>query len=411
MVSRAKKWLYFPLARYFAWWARRALKRWRPRVILVTGSSGKTTLLHLIEAQLGERAHYSHRANSAFGIPFDILDLHPEHASKWEWLGLIWRAPQQAFRRSYEEKIYVVEADSDRPGEARFINRLVKPEVVIWLSSDLSHGVNFKGEDMRRAIADEFGHYLAGATLSIINDDNALIRTVAHQREAVSVSANAIQTYTIEPRRTTFKIDNRAYSVPGLVPRETGLGIQAIKILCDYLQIEHDPAFRRFVAPPGRSSVLAGIKKTLLIDSSYNAIPDAVRAIFQLFAAFPAQRKWLVLSDLVEQGKAEAETHRALATEIAELPLERIILMGPRMRKFTAPALLPLTKKPVAVFETPREVLDYLQTEITGGECILFKGSRFLEGIIEHLLANPADAAKLCRREKIWQKRRKKWGL
>ena len=48
---------------------------WKPRIIVITGSSGKTTLLHLIEAQLGNRAKYSHFANSSFGIPFDILGL------------------------------------------------------------------------------------------------------------------------------------------------------------------------------------------------------------------------------------------------------------------------------------------------------------------------------------------------
>jgi hypothetical protein len=62
-------------------------------------------------------------------------------------------------------------------------------------------------------------------------------------------------------------------------------------------------------------------------------------------------------------------------------------------------------------FLGPKEVLDYLKENIKGGEVILFKGARFLEGVIENLLLDKSNAAKLDRREKIWQIRRKKWGL
>jgi hypothetical protein len=48
---------------------------------------------------------------------------------------------------------------------------------------------------------------------------------------------------------------------------------------------------------------------------------------------------------------------------------------------------------------------------LQGGETILFKGARFMEGVIENLLVDKKDAAKLVRREKIWEIRRKQWGF
>jgi hypothetical protein len=42
---------------------------------------------------------------------------------------------------------------------------------------------------------------------------------------------------------------------------------------------------------------------------------------------------------------------------------------------------------------------------------LIFKGSQYLEWIIEQLLAHPEDAKKLCRREKAAVARRKSWGL
>ncbi|MDD5069004.1 MAG: hypothetical protein PHN89_05430, partial [Candidatus Pacebacteria bacterium] len=59
----------------------------------------------------------------------------------------------------------------------------------------------------------------------------------------------------------------------------------------------------------------------------------------------------------------------------------------------------------------PGEALLYLKRELKGGETILFKGARYLEGVVEKLLLNPSDASKLCRREAIFAAQRKKWKI
>ena len=51
MLEKLKARLYFLVAGYFAFWARLVLRRWQPVIILVTGSSGKTTLFHLLEVR------------------------------------------------------------------------------------------------------------------------------------------------------------------------------------------------------------------------------------------------------------------------------------------------------------------------------------------------------------------------
>ncbi len=419
MLRRFKRALYFPVAHYFRFWARIQLKRWHPRVILVTGSSGKTTLLHLLEAQLGPAAHYSHKANSAFGLSFDILGIIPKGTGKLEWFGLIFKTPLAAFRRPYPETLYVAEADSDRPDEAAFISGLLNPEVVIWLSSDLSHSHNFdrlaKGS-VAQAIAQEFGAYLAAASkLVIINGDSALINSQTQRASALMhpVSKADLSSYKITPSTTEFKIGGKVYSVPALLPEEAGLSVAAVKKACDYLNLPLDADFGLFVPPPGRSSIFTGIKGITLIDSTYNAIPDAVRATLNLFAHYPAKTKWLVLGDMVEQGVSEQGEHEKLAVEIFKLKADRIILVGPRVQQYTAPKLLELggDRLNVITFTKPRPALDYLRAEVKGGETILFKGARFLEGVVEQLLADPSDAAKLAKRELVWQKRRAQWGL
>ena len=74
-VMKLKKRFYFLVASYFRFFANISFRRWRPRVIAITGSVGKTTMLNLVECILKDRAHYSHDANSAYGIAFDILGM------------------------------------------------------------------------------------------------------------------------------------------------------------------------------------------------------------------------------------------------------------------------------------------------------------------------------------------------
>jgi UDP-N-acetylmuramyl pentapeptide synthase len=118
------------------------------------------------------------------------------------------------------------------------------------------------------------------------------------------------------------------------------------------------------------------------------------------------------LGDILEQGSLEAEEHRGLAELIAQSDADRVVLLGPRVREHTLPKLEALKPKlPITAFERPDEVLEFLQANLKGGEAILFKGGRFLEGVIEQLLANPKDEKYLVRREPVWVKRRKQWGL
>jgi len=128
MFQKIKRILYFPFASYFRFFASIRLKIWRPRIIVITGSSGKTTLLHLIEAQLGDVAKYTHKANSSFGIPFNILGLQRNDLTLIEWPLLFLQAPFAIFKTLPKEKIYIVEADCDRPGEGKFLSSFIRPE-------------------------------------------------------------------------------------------------------------------------------------------------------------------------------------------------------------------------------------------------------------------------------------------
>ena len=421
MYQNCKKSLYFIVASYFRFFASIRLKAWKPRIIVITGSSGKTTLLHLIESKLGAKARYTHEANSSFGIPFNVLGLHRKTLLLYEWPMFFLLAPIKVFSKLPRENLYIVEADCDRPREGKFLSEFLKPEVTLWTNVSRTHSMNFENEvnkgkfkSVDEAIAYEFGYYAENTKKLVVvgdrskNLENQLSR-VKCALDNISSNNNKID-YSVSASGTTFDINNERYIFKYLLPKKTSTLILMCLSLMNYLNEKFDTKFTNFKLAPGRSSIFEGIKNTALIDSTYNANLDSMTVIIEMFSEIVAKEKWVVLGDMIEQGSQEQGEHKKLAELILKHNFQKIILMGPRVSKYTKPIVFEKDRAVIS-FINPRDVLRYLENNVKGGEAILFKGARFLEGVIEHLLKNKDDVKKLARREKVWQIRRKKWEL
>src|SRR3989338_4283335 len=242
MIRKIKNALYFTVARYFRFFARIRLRYWKPRGVLVTGSNGKTVCLHLCAVQFGPAAKYSFNANSAFGIPFDILGLKRSSFSLSEWPTLFLLAPFYAFTGPHPEKIYFVEVDGDRPGAGDFFGSFLKPEVCVLLSSARTHSMLFEGtvgpgkfQNDDEAIAYGFGRFLAHTSkLAIINADNPRILENATR---VGIPLCGIQeqdvltAYRVSTSGSEFTISGISYRLPYVLPKEILNGIaSAVKI-------------------------------------------------------------------------------------------------------------------------------------------------------------------------------------
>lgn len=422
MVESLKQLLYFPLAWYFRFFAGIRLRRWNPQIIVVTGSNGKTTLLHMLEAQLGAKAKYSHHANSAYGIPFDILDLHRKSMHSSEWISLFLLAPFKVFSKLPIKKLYVVEADADRPNEGKFLAELLQPTIVLWVSTSRTHSMNFdslvakgKFSSVDEAIAYEYGYFLKNCTkLSLINGDEKLQvkqQSRAKAQVVVVTKESYFEKYEVKKEGTMFKIAGKIYEFSYLLPEEIFYSLVMCREAVESLDLPFDESFSQFLMPPGRGSIFTGIKETVLIDSSYNANLGSVSALLNMFANFPGNKKWVVISDMLELGKEEREEHEKLADILMNLKFEKIILLGPRTEKYTFEKMK--TQDNVVSFLQLPELRDYLKESIVGEEALLFKGSQsmYLDGIIEGLLKNKTDAAKLPRRGEFWDKKRKQVGI
>ena len=419
-ISRLKKRFYFIVAGYFRFFASFALKRWNPRIIAITGSAGKTTMLHMVEYELGNDAHYSHDANSAFGVPLDLLGLKGIKGSKLRWLWLFIAAPIRSLYYKHKETFYVVEIDAERPREAGFLAEWLKPEITLWISLGRSHAIQFeqevkdgKFESLDLAIMDEFANLPKYTKcLVFIDGDNELMchATKNIQARVSEFHKTDIVKCSVYPTRTEFGTTSTTFRFNSPQPRDLAIQLLMLKDLIKYLKIPLDTDFSAMPLPPGRSSFFYGKNGIKLIDSSYNAHIISMESILSMARAMRASHKWLVIGDIVDEGDIEAEEHRKLADLIASVKPEEIILIGKRTKAYTAPRLKELGFSPKTTLD-PKKALKYIEKHTTGTETLIFKGSQYLEWIIEKLLENPEDAKKLCRREPAAVKRRKNRGL
>lgn len=419
-IARIKKKLYLTVVRYFRFFANISLRRWKPRIIAVTGSVGKTTLLNLLEVQLGSRAHYSHNANSSYGITFDILGMDGVRSSKLRWLYLFAAAPLRSLWFRHTEEYYIVEIDGERPHETEFLARWLKPEVTLWVSVGRSHAVYFDGQvkagvfpTVEDAIVHEFS-YLPQYTRKFVayDGDNSSIeqtmQKINPEYKTMAVTKKALEHYEVWPNKTTFTVNGQRYTFSEPMPREVYIQLALLGVLADYLGEPVVSDLSSYHQPPGRSNFFVGKNGVSLIDSSYNAHLISMKSIINLYKDMQTNTKWIVIGDIVEQGEAEAREHTELGEILRDADFDRYILVGRRTQKYTYPQLDPAK---TVTFLKPKDAVTYLRRELTGTETVLFKGSQYLEGIVEHLLKNPTDTARLPRQEPAAKKRRARWGL
>lgn len=389
-------------------------------MIAVTGSVGKTTMLHMIEYQLGERAHYSHDANSAFGIAFDMVGIKGVRGSKWRWLYLILAVPLRAIWYTHTEPFYIVEIDGERPHEAEFVASWLKPEVSLWITFGLSHAVQFDAEvkngvfpDLKTAISHEFSTIPKHTTKKVYIDGDVpemLKWTENISAEVTKCYKSELKAYEVYPTHADFTVNKTTFHFNNPQPEDLVIQLIMLEKLAKYLKIKVNPDFSGLVMPPGRSSYFEGKNGLKLIDSSYNAHLISMESILEMAKAMHASHKWLVIGDIVEQGSIESTEHKKLAGIIAGVKPEQVVMVGRRTKKYTLPLL---KKQGVKVYSTlsTKEALKFIEENTTGKETLIFKGSQYLEWIIENLLAHPEDAEKLPRREVAAVHRREKRGL
>ncbi|MCR4326288.1 MAG: Mur ligase family protein [Candidatus Roizmanbacteria bacterium] len=438
-----KSQLYFFVASYYRFFARLVLARWHPSIIAVTGSAGKTSTLYLLQKVLATSytVAFSKKANSAFGVPLNILGITAHDYSNKEMAVMIFQAPFACLRRMIHpptEKLYVVELDSDRPGEIEFFTRFIKPQAIVWISSSATHTEQFSRlvkqglyRDEIDAVAAEYATLLLSsmqtALCMVYNQDSGPINAIMHEHAVptlIPIGIHApvwkILSWEVKRKRTVIELQLHdgsvtAFDVPSVVPRTFAYSLLAICVIAHHYKIGEDmiqKVLEEFHLPPGRSTVFEGVHNSMVIDSSYNSSLEAVLGLLELLEAMPGKRKIAVLGDMRELGAQTKDEHERLADVIIQRQIKEVVLVGPSMKAYVGPRLLELgfEKEHMNIFDNSYHAGMYVKESLLReGDVVLVKASQntlFFEIIVELLLANADDKQHLCRREPVWESKR-----
>lgn len=419
------------VATLLAFFARAILKKYRPKVVMVTGSVGKTSTKDATAAVLGER--FNLRAseksyNSEFGVPLTIIGAkNPwENASAWgkvfqEALALL------VFPNLYP-KLLVLEVGADRPGDLARILRIATPDVVV-VTRLPEVPVHVEAYASPQAVRDEeFAPAYAlsaGSPLVVCADDPYAI-AMAARLDVSLLTFGFADGADVQIAGYSFFIDGdtqgmeatitvagetHALRVAGAIGRSQLLAPAAAIACARALGVSVADALSgasSYAPPPGRARLLAGIKESLLVDDSYNASPAAVEEALAALALIPGRKRRIaVLGDMLELGRYSQEEHARIGA-VAARAVDVVVAVGTRARAICDAALATgLAEGQVWWFPHSREAATHMKAMIREGDVVLVKGSQSVrtERIMEALLVNDTDREQLVRQEKEWQVR------
>lgn len=422
------------IIKVLCWQARLILKKYRPKVIAITGSVGKTSTKDAIYTVLSR--FYSVRKsaksfNGDIGLPLTILGVPNGWNNPIVWIENIFKGFWLLIYKHKYPKYLVLEVGAGKPNDIKNIAPWIAPDVVVLTRfPDVPVHVEFFGST-ERLIEEKV--YLAQALkkdgVLIVNHDDKAVYNVHHKikRRFVSYGFDEQATYKASyPQMNAanlsetflgmhFKMQYNGSTFPVSMNHIVGMhhiyaGLAALSVAiesgCDIL--ESIKALAEYKTPCGRLAVIAGMNESTIIDDTYNASPVAMESALDVLESVHGKRRIALLGDMLELGKMTEEAHRNIglkASSIADI----IVLVGPRS-KFIADGALEngFAQKNLYSFDTSVTAGKFLDGIIEKGDVILAKGSQGIrmERAVKMIMDNPSDASKLlCRQEKEWEKR------
>lgn len=418
--------------------AKAVLRIYKPRIVAVTGSVGKTSTKDAIYSVLAPHAYVrksDKSFNSEVGIPLTILGRPNAWSNPLRWIeNLIDGLVLILWRSKYPEWL-VLEVGADRPGDISSVSKWLRADVVVITRlPDMPAHVEFfdSPEDVVRekasllAALKSDGIFVANAddpkVLKLRDDVPGQSMTVGFTLGSDVMGDNLQLLSEKGPKSLPIGLAARVHcedtgesaevrimgtiGAHGFMPVLTAIAVGKVLGFSLPSMIE---ALAGHSAPPGRMRLLPGIKDTLIIDDTYNASPAATVAALQaLKLAGGKGRRIAVLGDMLELGRYSTAQHKEIGKDIADAA-DILLTVGFRARDMAEGALDNGMKDDnILQFEDSHQAGKELERMLEPGDVVLIKGSQSIrmERAVEEVMAEPARAKELLvRQEPEWRRR------
>ena len=336
-------------------------------LIAVTGSNGKTTVTQMIaailRAWLGPDALATKgNLNNAIGVPLTLLRLRAQPA----------------------HRVAVVELGTNHEGEIARLAALAAPTVALVNNTQREHQEFLLG---LAAVARENGSVIEAlpadgvAVFPADDPGTALWRQLAGSRRTRSFALHADAdvrgqaqwqdgAWQLGIDAAEGRIETRV-AAAGEHNAKNALAAAACALAAGVPREAIARGLAAFAPVAGRSRLLQlqwQGRALQLVDDSYNANPDSVRAAIELLASLPGPH-WLLLADMAEVGDEGPAFHAEVLQYAAARGIATVWTFGAQM----AQAARGCGARPFASMD---ELLAALQTSAPPAASVLVKGSR-----------------------------------
>jgi len=348
--------------------ARKWRARFSPALIAVAGSNGKTTVKEMLASIL--RRHAGDDAvlatagnlNNDIGLPVTLLRLREAH------------------------RCCAIELGMNHKGEIAYLAGIAAPTVALVNNAQREH-LEFMNS-VEEVAAENAGVYeaLAADGVAVVNADDAhadFFRARAGERRvvdfgleaaAVVTGRYALQALSSEISMRTPAGDTHAtLAIPGLHNVRNALAAAACAFAAGLPADAIGEGLTAFRPYTGRLQVKRAAGGATVIDDSYNANPDSVRAAIDVLAASPGPSV-LVLGDMGEVGTQGPAFHREVGAYARARNISSLLALGEATR-FSVEAFGASGYHASSI----DDLLQVAQKAAAPGTTFLVKGSRFMK--------------------------------
>ncbi|MBI4910307.1 MAG: UDP-N-acetylmuramoyl-tripeptide--D-alanyl-D-alanine ligase [Acidobacteria bacterium] len=341
-----------------------AREAWGGKVIAVTGSAGKTTTKDVIAAMLSVRSDVGKTVgnfNNHVGVPLSIL-----------------RLPEGCERA-------VLEMGMNHAGEIAALAGIARPQVGVVTNVGYAHVENFDSIDGIAAAKGELIEGLDAGGVAVLNADDPRVAAMATRHSGRSVTFGMSAGADVRATDVAYSVDGVKFAVRGVWMESRLTGRHSVSNLLTGVavaslfgiapeELREAAAALEPGAMRGRHFEKNGI---LHINDCYNSNPDAARAMIDVLADTPAERRVAVLGEMLELGRWSEQLHRDVGRYAAQSGIDVLVgIRGAARYAVEAAADAGFAASAASFFDEPSEAGDYLRGVLQAGDAVLWKGSR-----------------------------------
>ena len=341
--------------------AKVAMGRYKGNVIGVTGSNGKTTTKNILKNCIKNSYATFQNYNNEIGLPLCALELDSKNTSA------------------------IFEMGATKLGDIDFLSNIIKPNIGIITHIGHSH---LDGLNSVRGVLEVKSELISNIKkdgIAIVPDGKYLNHWKKMRDDISFYSFGKKSSASYFPSQIRMTKQGLSFFIESIhlkkrIQIKTKLlGMHnVLNILASFASIhasqlnieEFVDGLRGLVNPPQRLELKTWAKQSQVIDDTYNANPDSMRAALDVLCQFKG-RKVAILGDMAELGRYRKKLHIGLG-DYAKIHGVDILLGYGDLIRHTAFAF----GNNGFFFNDKIELIDFLKKNLVGKENILLKGSR-----------------------------------